>query len=102
MISFSLILQALHLVVYIIMLVGSVVLLRRGYASAAVSMLLGAAVAMLMATVNLSFTACQAFRLVRGINLSQMMMMVGLASVVGSFLFALGFLQLTRTIGREG
>jgi hypothetical protein len=101
MLGYSLILQALHAVVWTIVLVGSVVLLRRGYASAGVSMLLGSAVAMLMAAVNLSFIACQTFGWVRGINLSKMTMMVGLVSVVGFFLFALGFLQLARTIKRE-
>ena len=102
MLGYSLILQALHIVAWVIVLVGSAVLLRRGYASAAVSMLLGAGVAMLMATVGLLFTACQATGWIRGIDLSKMMMLVGLVSVVGLFLFALGFLQLARTIKREG
>jgi hypothetical protein len=102
MISLSLILQALHLVAYIIMLVGSAVLLRRGYASAAVSMLLGAAVAMLMAIVNLVFMVCQMTRWIRGMNLSEMMIMVALIAVVGSLLFALGFLQLALMTRREG
>ncbi len=102
MLVLSTILQALHIVVWIIVLVGSVVLLRRGYASAAVSMLLGAAIAMLMVVVNLSFMAVQVSGWVRGVDLGKMMMMVALVSVVGSFLFALGFLQLARTIRREG
>ena len=101
MLDFSFILQTLHLVAWIIILAGSVALLRRGHANAAVSMLLGAVTAMLMATVNLLFLACQTFRWVRDVNLGKMMVMVGLVSVVGLFLFALGFLQLARTIKRE-
>jgi hypothetical protein len=101
MLDFSLILQTFHLVAWIIILVGSVALLRRGHASAGASMLLGAVTAILMATVNLSFLACQTFGWVRDVNLGKMMVMVGLVSVVGLFLFALGFLQLARTIKRE-
>ena len=102
MLIFSFILQALHIFVWILVLVGSILLLRRGYTSAGISMFLGAAIAGLMATVNLSFAACQVTGWIKGVDVSRMMMMVGLASAVGSFLFALGFLQLTRTIGREG
>ena len=101
MLVFSLSLQARHILVWVIVLIGSVALLRRGYASAAISMLFGAAIAGLMATVNLSFTACQITGWIRGTNLSKMTMMAALASVVGSFLFALGFLQLARTVKRE-
>ncbi len=102
MVAYSLILQTVHIVVWIILLIGSVVLLRRGYASAAISMLLGAAVAMLTATGNLLFTACQITGWIRGIDLSKMMTLVWLASLVGWFLFAIGFLQLARTVKREG
>ena len=102
MLIYSLISQALHIGVWIIMLIGSVVLLRRGYASAAVSMLFGAAISVLMAAVSLSFTAGLASGWFRGSYPSNMMMLVGLASIVGLFLFALGFLQLAMTIKREG
>ncbi len=102
MFGYSLILQALYVVAWIILLVGSVVLLRRGYASAAVSMLLGAAIASLMTIFSLCVTVCLAAGWFRGTYPSKMMMLAGLVSVVGLFLFALGFLQLARMTRREG
>jgi uncharacterized membrane protein len=101
MLHFSLIIQALHLAAWVIMLIGSAALLRRGYASAGASMFIGAAAVMLMAIVNLAFFACQAYGWVAGIDLGKMMVMVGLVSAVGLFLFALGFVQLARTVRRE-
>jgi len=102
MLIYSLISQALHIAVWIIVLIGSVVLLRRGYASTAISMVFGAAITVFMAVVSLSFTAGLASGWLRGSDPSTTWMMVGLASVVGLFLFAIGFLQLALTIRREG
>jgi len=101
MLVFSLILQALHAIVWVIILIGSAVLLRRGYASAAVSMLLGAAIAALMTTVNLMLTTCQVTGWIRVVNASKMMMIGGLATAVGLFLFALGFMQLALAARRQ-
>jgi hypothetical protein len=102
MMMYNLFADGFYLVVWGIVLAGSVILLRRGYASAAVSMLLGAAVVLLMGLLNLLMAIPVALRWPGGIGPAKMMMMAGLISTVGMFLFALGFLQLARMTKREG
>jgi hypothetical protein len=105
MMTFGVVLQACHLVVWMIVLAGSIVFLRRGYAIAAVSTLLGACIALLMGALNLFLMTWPfMFRWARQYraDASRFMMVVGLASAVGMFLFALGFWQLARTTRREG
>jgi len=102
MMGYSLAIQAFHVVVWAILLAGSVVLLRRGYASAAVSMLLGAAITLLTGLLNLLMTIPMVFTSSAGVYPAKIMIMGGLVSAVGMFLFALGFWQLARTTKREG
>ena len=102
MLTYGLLVQTFHLIVWGIVLIGSVILLRRGYASAAVSMLLGSAIALLMGLLNLVMTIPMVFTSIQGIGPAKVMMMARLISAVGLFLFALGFLQLARMAKREG
>ena len=102
MLMFSLFVQVFHGVVWGMVLAGSVILLRRGYASAGVSMFFGAAIALLMGLLNVFMTTLMMLGVPHGVGPGKIMMMAGLASAVGLFLFALGFLQLARMIKREG
>lgn len=95
--------QAFYLVTWLMVVTGSVVFLRRGYASAAVSTLLGAAVMVLTGALNLLLMVGPlVFIWSRGHDHSRYMMVIGLLSAVGMFLLALGFLQLARMTKREG
>ncbi len=102
MLTYSFFVRAFALIVWSVVFAGSLILLRRGYASAAVSMLLGAAIALLMGLFNLVMTIPTVLVSARGVNSGKIMMMTGLISLVGMFLFALGFLQFARMTKREG
>jgi hypothetical protein len=88
---------------WLMLVAGSVVFLRRGYASAAVSTLLGASVMVLTGTLNLLILIGPlVFKWDPGRARSRFMVLTELAWHVGLFLFALGFLQLARMTRREG
>jgi cytochrome oxidase assembly protein ShyY1 len=106
MFIFNLLVQAFRLLVWGMVLAGSVILLRRGYVSAAVSMILGAAIVLVMGLLNLvmtiPMTMSMVYTSIQGAGPARVMMMAGLIATVGMFLFALGLLQLARMTKREG
>lgn len=91
-----------YVVAWGVVFAGSAILLRRGYASAAVSMLLGSAISLLITLLNMLMTMRTMYRWIREIGSERITMMTGLISAVGMLLFALGFLQLARMVKREG
>ncbi len=94
---------ASSLIVWSIVLVGSVILLRRGYAAAAVPMLLGVAIVLAMGLLNLlMMTLVMLGSAQQGTARGRIMMITWLGSIVGIFLFSLGFLHLALTTKREG
>lgn len=96
-----LLVQLLYTLIWIGLLAGSVVFLRRGYAGGAVSALLGAVIALLGAILHLLMTVSVMLGHAKIFANQRITVALGIPSLAGILLFALGFFQLARTAKKE-
>lgn len=98
---YYLLVQLLYVLIWTVLLAGSAIFLRRGYAGGAVSALLGAAIALLGALLHLLMTVSVMLGHAKVFASQRVVIALGIPSLAGILLFALGFLQLARTTKRE-
>ncbi len=98
---YLLICQLGYLVIWGITIIGSVIFLRRGWTSGAMSALFGSGILMVMQILWLVIMALQRAGAVEGLSAARMYQVMCVPQLLGGFLFALGFLQLARATRRD-
>ncbi len=93
---YSLFLQASHLIVWLIVLIGAVLFLRREQGGGAISAVLGACILAVTATGYLLMTALMSTHVFEGPVGGKILSMMGIPHLLGALLFAIGFLELAR------
>ena len=93
---YGLFLQASHLIVWLILLVGAILFLRREQGGGAISALLGACILVVSATGYLLMTILMSMRQFQGPVGGKIMLALGVPNLLGALLFAVGFLELGR------
>lgn len=93
---YSLFLQASHLIVWLIVLIGAILLLRREQGGGAISALLGACILVVTATGYLLMTVLMSTHLFDGPVGGKILWAMGIPNLLGALLFGIGFLELAR------
>jgi len=89
--------QLFHVAVWLAVVIGSVIFLRRGYSGGAVSTLIGAVIMMFMGLFHTGMTVLIALRVFQNYpGLPSIFTLLQIPHLVGMILFAAGFLQLAR------
>ena len=98
---YSLFIQGSHLAVWLIVLIGATLFLRREQGGGAISALLGAGIQVLTSVGYLLMTLLMTTGIFEPQVTSKIMMGLGIPGLVGAGLFAIGFLQLATALTRE-
>jgi hypothetical protein len=98
---YGLFIQFCYLAIWSIVLAGGVILLRRGCAHSAMSVLLGAGILLLMEVLSILMMVLRHVGVMEGPAMSRVSQLLWVPQLLGGFLFALGFLQVARQTQRE-
>lgn len=101
MMFYHLFLQASHVIVWLIVLIGAVLFLRREQGGGAISTLLGACILVVTTTGYLLMTILTSKHLFEGPVGGKILSMMGIPHLLGALLFAIGFLGLAVAASRE-
>ena len=93
---YALFLQASHLIIYLVVLIGAILFLRREQGGGAISALLGACILVATTTGYLLMTILMSMHQFQGPVGGKIMLAMGVPNLLGSLLFAIGFLELAR------
>jgi len=93
---YSLLLQASHVIVWLVVLIGVILFLRREQGGGAISALLGACILIVTTTGYLLMTILMSMRQFQGPAGGKIMLAMGVPHLLGALLFAVGFLELAR------
>ena len=93
---YTLFLQASHLIVWLIVLIGAVLFLRREQGGAAISTLLGTCILIVTTAGYLLLTVLMSAHLFEGPIRGKIISMMGIPHLLGALLFAVGFVGLAR------
>ncbi len=99
---YTLFLQASHLIVWLIVLIGAILFLRREQGGGAISALLGACILVVTTTGYVLMTVLMSTDLFEGPVGGKILSMMGIPHLLGALLFAIGFLGLAVAASREG
>ncbi len=91
---YALFFQASHLIVYLVVLIGAILFLRREQGGGAISALLGACILVVTATGYLLMTILMSTHQFEGPVGGKIMWAMGIPNLLGTLLFAVGFLEL--------
>lgn len=96
MMLYHLFLQASHVIVWLVVLIGAILFLRREQGGGAISALLGACILVVTTTGYLLMTILMSMRQFQGPVGGKIMLAMGVPHLLGTLLFAVGFLELAR------
>ena len=101
MMLYHLFLQASHVIVWLIVLIGAILFLRREQGGGAISTLLGACILVVTTAGYLLMTILMSTHLFEGQVGGKILSMMGIPHLLGALLFAIGFLGLAVAASRE-